>query len=339
MWRKILRVTGYMLAVALVVAYICYASHLAGQHKAKQRIEEIIISLPDNSEEFHFTSQEQILSDLEQNGLKVENVPIDSVDAFAISQHIAKAGYVREVKAYTTYTGKLYIDIQQHKPVLRLLSCGFNSYVTAENHVFVVPKNSSCYTPVVTGSYKPSFPKEYLGLSGDYYAELISKEDKEITELDNELSGVRKNKKKAVEKLSKAKRAAVDKYRDGIATLTSHEEYLEAEKHKFEHRKKKLQEKRDDFANLTNFVSEVGKDAFWSAEFVQYVADTTSTGEISLSIIPRSGNFVINFGTLENRGTKLAKLRKFYDKGLSSVGWDRYKTIDVRYDKQIICKE
>lgn len=339
MWRKIARISAYLLAVALVVAYMCYASHLADKHKAKQRIEEIVISLPENSEEFYFTSREQILGDLEQSGLKVENVPIESIDALAISQHIAKAGYVREVKAYATYTGKLYIDIQQHKPVLRLLSGGFNSYVTAENHVFVVPKNSSCYTPVVTGSYKPNFPKDYIGLSGDYYAEIISKEDKDIAELDNELSGVRKNKKKAVEKLSKAKRSAVDKYRDEIASLTSHEEYLAAEKQKVENRKKKLQKKREDFANLTTFVSEVGKDAFWSAEIVQFVADTTSIGEISLSIIPRSGNFVIKFGTLENRGAKLAKLRKFYDKGLPNVGWNRYKTIDVRYDKQIICKE
>lgn len=339
MWRKIARISGYVLAVALIVAYMCYASHLADEHKATQRVEEIVISLPDNTEEFYFTSQEQILRDLEQNGLKVEGALIDSVDAFAISQHIAKAGYVKEVKAYATYTGKLYIDIQQHRPVLRLLSGGFNSYVTAENHLFEVPQNSSCYTAVVTGSYKPLFPKDYIGLSGEYYAKLIEVEDKEIAELSNELSGLRKNKKKVLEKLSKAKRSAVDKYRDELASLTEHEEYLDSQKRDVESRRNKLQDKREDFANLTNFVSEVGKDAFWSAEIVQYVADTTRAGKISLSLIPRSGDFVIKFGTLDNRSAKLAKLRKFYEKGLSSVGWNRYKTIDVRYNKQIICKE
>lgn len=339
MRRKIARISGYVLAVMLIVAYMCYASHLADKHRATQRVEEIIISLPDNTEEFYFTSQEQIIRDLEQSGLKVENVLIDSVDAFAISEHIAKAGYVKDVKAYATYTGKLHIDIQQHRPVLRLLSGGFNSYVTAENHIFEVPKNSSCYTPVVTGKYKPIFPKEYVGLTGEYYAKLIAEKDKEIAELSNELSGVSKNKKRVLEKLSKAKRSAIDKYREELALLTEHEEYLDGQKREVENRRKKLQKKQEDFANLTNFVSEVGKDAFWSAEIVQYVADTTRTGEIDLTLIPRSGDFVIKFGRLDNRGVKLAKLRKFYDKGLSSVGWNRFKTIDVRYNKQIICKE
>ena len=339
MWRKIVRVSAYMFAVALVIAYMCYASHLAREHRAKQRVEEIIISLPENSEEHNFTSAERIIEDLEQNGLKVKNVPLDSIDAAAISKHIARLGYVRDVNAYVTYTGKLYIDIQQHKPVLRLLSGGMNSYATSDGDLFCVPEQSACYAPVVTGRYKPLFPCDYEGQVGEYYAGLISEEEKGITELDNELSALNKKKKKILEKLSKASRAKSDKYRDELASLSSHEEYLEREKQKLEERKKKLQKKRDDFANLTNFVSEVGNDSFWSAEIVQFVADTTCTGEISLNLIPRSGNFVIKFGTLDNRATKLAKLRKFYDKALPHVGWDSYKTVDVRFDKQIICKE
>ena len=99
-----------------------------------------------------------------------------------------------------------------------------------------------------------------------------------------------------------------------------------------------MQKRSGDFTNLINFVSKVGRDPFWSAEVVQFVADTTYMGEISLRLIPRSGNFEIVFGTLENSDDKLAKLYKFYDKGLPHVGWERYKVVDVRYDKQIICR-
>jgi cell division protein FtsQ len=83
----------------------------------------------------------------------------------------------------------------------------------------------------------------------------------------------------------------------------------------------------------------VNKDPFWSAEVVQIVADTTYLGEISLRMIPRSGNFEIEFGILDKCDKKLAKLHKFYEKGLPYVGWERYKVVDVRYDKQIICRE
>lgn len=339
MWRKIARVSAYMLAVALIVTYMCYASNLASKHRAQQQIEEVIISLPNNSEELNFTSVSQVLEDLKENGLIVEGTSVDNVDVLAISKHIAKAGYVCSANAYVTYAGKLYIEVMQHCPVLRLLCGDFNTYATAENYVFCVPSQSSCYAPVVTGCYKPLFPSDYEGVVGDYYAELIADEAQVVTELDNELSGLARDKKQVVDKLSSAKNSAADKYKEELASLTSLENALTERKQTAEARKKKLQKKSDDFVNLTNFVSEVNNDAFWSAEIVQYVADTTYTGDISLRLIPRSGNFVIEFGTLNNSGAKLEKLRKFYDKGLSHMGWNRYKSVDVRYDKQIICKE
>ena len=56
-----------------------------------------------------------------------------------------------------------------------------------------------------------------------------------------------------------------------------------------------------------------------------------------MRLVPRSGNFIIEFGTLANYEEKLEKLRKFYDKGLSHIGWEHYRKVDVRYDKQVIC--
>ena len=67
------------------------------------------------------------------------------------------------------------------------------------------------------------------------------------------------------------------------------------------------------------------------------MADTTSLGDITLRLVPRSGNFIIEFGTIDNGEQKLSKLQRFYDEGLSSIGWSEYKKIDVRYDKQVIC--
>ena len=102
---------------------------------------------------------------------------------------------------------------------------------------------------------------------------------------------------------------------------------------------KKLQKNYDDFANLINFVSSIREDSFWGAEVVQFVADTTLLGAISLRLVPRSGNFVIEFGTLDDSAEKLEKLERFYDAGLSHIGWDKYRVVDVRYKKQVICTE
>ena len=38
---------------------------------------------------------------------------------------------------------------------MRLLIDGYNSYVTEEGYLFAVPRASSVYVPVITGTYRP----------------------------------------------------------------------------------------------------------------------------------------------------------------------------------------
>ena len=114
---------------------------------------------------------------------------------------------------------------------------------------------------------------------------------------------------------------------------------MEASQRRLLARQEREHRRLDDFERLLSFVEMVQSDNFWSAEIVQMEADTTSLGAISLLLIPRSGDFVVNFGTLDNATEKLDKLRTFYDKGLAHLGWERYKSIDVRYNKQVICTE
>ena len=85
------------------------------------------------------------------------------------------------------------------------------------------------------------------------------------------------------------------------------------------------------------FVDQIGQDSHWNEEITQFDIRSNSLGEISMRMLPRSGDFAIEFGTLSDRDVKLAKLRKFYDKGLSHIGHSYYKSVDVRFDKQVIC--
>ncbi|MDE7122884.1 MAG: hypothetical protein K2N93_00825, partial [Alistipes sp.] len=71
---------------------------------------------------------------------------------------------------------------------------------------------------------------------------------------------------------------------------------------------------------------------------VQIVARTTSSGALEVDLVPRSGNHLVRFGRLENRQRKLAKLMRFYRSGLAGIGWGEYRTIDLRYEGQVVCK-
>lgn len=326
MWRKIVEIFAVIVALALIVAYAIYASRLAEEHRAQQRVESVIITLSDSKGEGNFATSEQVYQKLEQGGYKIHGELIDSVDAVSISQYLSRDGYVSDVTAYVTYSGKMHINIEHHHPILRLMSGGMNAYITESGEVFCQPIESAYYASVITGNYMPHFAIGYEGNAKEYFNTLVEQESEKLRELGNELASVR------------VRRRANDDP-DKFADFDSMELQLKRRQQVCENFRKKIEKKSVDFANLINFVSKVNRDSFWSAEIVQFVADTTYMGEVSLRLIPRSGNFEIEFGTLNKSDEKLAKLRKFYANGLPYVGWERYKVVDVRYDKQIICRE
>lgn len=89
---------------------------------------------------------------------------------------------------------------------------------------------------------------------------------------------------------------------------------------------------------LLTFVKLVEKDDFWSAEVVQIIARTAASGALEIELIPRSGRHIIRFGRLERMEEKLNKLLRFYRKGLSHIGWERCRVIDIRYTDQVVCR-
>ena len=62
------------------------------------------------------------------------------------------------------------------------------------------------------------------------------------------------------------------------------------------------------------------------------------TGEAIL--VPKLGNHKIYFGQPnENIDDKLHRLQVFYEKGLPHEGWEKYRTISLAFDKQVVAKK
>ncbi len=86
---------------------------------------------------------------------------------------------------------------------------------------------------------------------------------------------------------------------------------------------------------LFDFIDYLEKDQFWSAQIEQVFI----TDDLKIEMIPRVGDAVILLGTLDKYDDKLQKLAVFYQKGLSVLGWNRYHSIDLQYDNQVVCKK
>ena len=63
----------------------------------------------------------------------------------------------------------------------------------------------------------------------------------------------------------------------------------------------------------------------------------TREGEIQL--VPRVGDHLLILGTADNVESKLERLMNFYEKGLDNVGWNKYRSVSVAYENQVVCKK
>ncbi|MDO4497649.1 MAG: cell division protein FtsQ, partial [Bacteroidales bacterium] len=74
---------------------------------------------------------------------------------------------------------------------------------------------------------------------------------------------------------------------------------------------------------------------FWRNFFTQIYVE--SNGDIRL--VPRVGEHTVLLGPIDNYEEKFEHLRLFYRKVLSKTGWDRYKTINLKYKGQVVAEK
>ena len=77
----------------------------------------------------------------------------------------------------------------------------------------------------------------------------------------------------------------------------------------------------------------ISRDSFWNGR-VQEVY-VTEDGDIELT--PSVGNHTIILGDTSKLEDKLSRMKTFYTEGLDKAGWNKYKTISLKYDDQVIC--
>ena len=315
----------------------------------------IEVEVVDSTSQLRLVSEATVRGWLARSGIKTVGEKIGAVRLDALERLIARNGFVADARVTVSYSGVLHVAVWQRTPLMRLLIDGYNSYVTEEGYLFAVPRASSVYVPVITGTYRPPFPASYVGYAADYRREQMQREKYPLyrRELKND-ENIRSLRRMLIKKrwfessesfgervreLRKRKEQLRRKYRYEAQVIQSAIDKI-SEKQEAERRRQKILEKRyEDFSKLTTFVKWMENDDFWRSEIVQITARTTESGAIDLELTPRSGNYTILFGRLDDAEQKLDKLLRFYREGLGKAGWDRYRTINVKYAGQVVCTE
>jgi cell division protein FtsQ len=96
---------------------------------------------------------------------------------------------------------------------------------------------------------------------------------------------------------------------------------------------------------LDTLSTKMGRDLYKTASFIK--ADTLWTAQIEqmyvndrldIELVPRVGNQRIVLGNADSLEVKMYNLLTFYKKAMPKVGWETYKTINIKYTNQIVCE-
>ena len=86
--------------------------------------------------------------------------------------------------------------------------------------------------------------------------------------------------------------------------------------------------------NIFKLSNKIAENEFLHAQIEQIYVN--SLGEIIL--VPMIGNQKILLGPYEDIDNKLERLETFYKEGIPYVGWNKYKTINLKFKDQVVCK-
>ena len=87
------------------------------------------------------------------------------------------------------------------------------------------------------------------------------------------------------------------------------------------------------FFDLYTLAMFIDSSELWKAQITQIYVNS----KFEFEMIPRVGAHVIKLGNASNYEDKFRKLEAFYRYGLNSMGWNRYREINLKYDNQIVC--
>jgi cell division protein FtsQ len=86
--------------------------------------------------------------------------------------------------------------------------------------------------------------------------------------------------------------------------------------------------------DVFQFAEFVNKDSFWKSQIGQVFINKKGDAVI----IPLLGSEEFIFGELTNYEIKFNKIKRYYEEIAPKMGWDKYQEVNVKFEKQIVCK-
>jgi cell division protein FtsQ len=159
--QKIIRVVLLFVSFGLIVTLFGFV----GNKKGNARITSVLISI-DNSEEVRFLNETEIKTLLAERNIKTIGASNNELEPSKMEKAICEHPAVKTANVYAGFDGVLHIEIEQRKPIVRVLDLLNNSYyIDEDGNYFPTIERFTCRVPVATGFIADRFHTRNLNIS------------------------------------------------------------------------------------------------------------------------------------------------------------------------------
>ncbi len=148
--RKALKASVWLLFVVGIIAVLGFAQSKHRQIPCESP--QIYI----NQDTGHdFVTDQMVLERLRNVGYAFQGDQLCEVDLALVEQEVRKIPGVEQVDAYTYVNGNLQIDVQQRRPILRVINAsGMSFYLDDKGYSMPISRRYAAKVPVVTGQFE-----------------------------------------------------------------------------------------------------------------------------------------------------------------------------------------
>lgn len=160
-WQKIIRLVGIVLLFALITTLFGFV----GSKRGNAKISKLSIVI-DNSQDIRFLNETEVKTILNEKNLKTIGASNNELEPFEMEKALLAHPAVKAVDAWAGFDGVLHIEIQQKKPIVRVLDLLNNSYyIDDEGNYFPTIEHFTCRVPIATGFITDRFHTRNMKIS------------------------------------------------------------------------------------------------------------------------------------------------------------------------------
>src|SRR5690554_2681688 len=147
--NKILKITGVITSVLAVMALLSFV----GSMRSAASCEELVVYI--HSESAHnLVTEAEIRNQIHENIGVIIGEPLNKIHTKAIEAELRTIPHVRKVRVYETINKKLFVELEERKPMVRLIDHKGRTGILDENgYLMPLSDNAVLRLPVITGAF------------------------------------------------------------------------------------------------------------------------------------------------------------------------------------------